>query len=352
MAERKQGKKKWINVILIALILLLSAGIIKLVFFTDRKDTADNNQQTSEEKITEAEVTEEEREEITEGSETFAIFGVDSRSDQIGKGTRSDSIMVANINHETKQIKVASIYRDTYVDIDGHGLDKITHAHSFGGPELAIDTLNRNFDLDIDKYITVNFGNVAEVINDIGGIDLDITSEELKYINGYIDEINRINETDSAHITETGTQHVDGTQAVAYSRIRYTAGGDYKRAERQRTVLLKLFKEAKKQSNMKLIGIANKMLKEIGTNYSSDEVFDVLYYLSKYNMEETKAFPNRLWGGKVDGIWYAVPVTLESNVTEFHKYLFPDEEYEPSDQVQDISNRIRQVVSEPNEELD
>ena len=352
MAERKQGKKKWINVILIALILLLSAGIIKLVFFTDRKDTADNNQQTSEEKITEAEVTEEEREEITEGSETFAIFGVDSRSDQIGKGTRSDSIMVANINHETKQIKVASIYRDTYVDIDGHGLDKITHAHSFGGPELAIDTLNRNFDLDIDKYITVNFGNVAEVINDIGGIDLDITSEELKYINGYIDEINRVNETDSAHITETGTQHVDGTQAVAYSRIRYTAGGDYKRAERQRTVLLKLFEEAKKQSNIKLIGIANKMLKEIGTNYSSDEVFDVLYYLSKYNLEETKAFPNRLWGGKVDGIWYAVPVTLESNVTEFHKYLFPDEEYEPSDQVKDISNRIRQVVSEPNEELD
>lgn len=352
MAERKQGKKKWINVILIALILLLSAGIIKLVFFTDRKDTADNNQQTSEEKITEAEVTEEEREEITEGSETFAIFGVDSRSDQIGKGTRSDSIMVANINHETKQIKVASIYRDTYVDIDGHGLDKITHAHSFGGPELAIDTLNRNFDLDIDKYITVNFGNVAEIINDIGGIDLDITSEELKYINGYIDEINRVNETDSAHITETGTQHVDGTQAVAYSRIRYTAGGDYKRAERQRTVLLKLFEEAKKQSNIKLIGIANKMLKEIGTNYSSDEVFDVLYYLSKYNLEETKAFPNRLWGGKVDGIWYAVPVTLESNVTEFHKYLFPDEEYEPSDQVQDISNRIRQVASEPNEELD
>ena len=352
MAERKQGKKKWINVILIALILLLSAGIIKLVFFTDRKDTADNNQQTSEEKITEAEVTEEEREEITEGSETFAIFGVDSRSDQIGKGTRSDSIMVANINHETKQIKVASIYRDTYVDIDGHGLDKITHAHSFGGPELAIDTLNRNFDLDIDKYITVNFGNVAEIINDIGGIDLDITSEELKYINGYIDEINRVNETDSAHITETGTQDVDGTQAVAYSRIRYTAGGDYKRAERQRTVLLKLFEEAKKQSNIKLIGIANKMLKEIGTNYSSDEVFDVLYYLSKYNLEETKAFPNRLWGGKVDGIWYAVPVTLESNVTEFHKYLFPDEEYEPSDQVKDISNRIRQVVSEPNEELD
>ena len=346
MNKDGNGKKKIISVVLICFIIIVCAVTVKLLLFTDNK-----NAEQKEEDLKEAMSTEQ-HPEITEGSETFAFFGVDSRSNQIGKGTRSDSIMVANVNHETKEIKVASIYRDTYVDIDGHGLDKITHAHSYGGPVLAMDTLNRNFDLDIDKYITVNFGNVAEVVDDIGGIELDITSSEVKYINKYIDEINKVDKTNSSHITAAGTQKVDGTQAVAYSRIRYTAGGDYKRAERQRTVLFKIFEAAKKQSTVKLLKIVDKMMGQIGTNYSSGEVIEVLSYLAKYNMEETKGFPNKLWGGTIGGTWYAVPVTLESNAEALHKYLFDGDAYEPSNRVKEISSEIEQVASTPNEELE
>lgn len=346
MEENSKKKKKIINSILILLIVVLCAVIVKVLFFTEGKETAKKEDKGQETSATE------ESDEITEGSETFALFGVDSRSNQLGKGTRSDSLMVANVNHETKKIRVASVFRDTYVQIEGHGLDKITHAHSFGGPDLAMDTLNQNFDLDIKKYITVNFGNVAEVIDDLGGIELEITSSELNYINSYIDEINKVDKTNSAHITKTGTQRVDGTQAVAYSRIRYTAGGDYKRAERQRTVLMKIFEKAKQESTVKLLEIVDKMMDQIGTNYSSGEVISMLSYLAKYEMEETKAFPNKLWGGKVGGVWYGVPVTLESNAKDLHSYLYPEEKYEPSEKVKEISGQIEQVASTPNEVLE
>ena len=149
------------NKILVLLIILACVVFVKLIFFTETKETGQKEGGQED-------ASAEQYPEITEGADTFAIFGVDSRSDDVGKGTRSDSIMVANVNHETKEIKVASIYRDTYVDIDGHGLDKITHAHAYGGPVFAMDTINRNFDLEIGKYITVNFGNAAEVIDDIG----------------------------------------------------------------------------------------------------------------------------------------------------------------------------------------
>lgn len=344
--EGKRNKKKIINIILVLIIAALIGFIVKVLFFSENKDAKEKENALKEAMSTE------QYQEQTKGSQTFAIFGVDSRSGNLGKGTRSDSIMVVNINHETKKIKAASIYRDTYVDIDGHGLDKITHAHSYGGSVLAMDTINRNFDLDIDKYITVNFGNVAEVIDDIGGIELEITSEELKYINKYIDEINKVENTDSSHISKTGIQKVDGVQAVAYSRIRYTAGGDYKRAERQRTVLLKMFESAKQQNTVKLLGIAKDMMSKIKTNYSSGEVIEVLSYLAKYNMEETKGFPNKLWGGIIEGTWYAVPVTLESNVQALHNYLFDDKNYKASDEVEEISGEIQQVASTPNEILD
>lgn len=344
--EKNSRKKRIIDGILILVIVAMCAVIVKALFLTEDKKAADVKEEQNQEAATEK------SEEITDGSETFAIFGVDSRSNQLGKGTRSDSLMVANVDHETKKIRVASVFRDTYVEIEGHGLDKITHAHSFGGPELAMDTLNRNFDLDIDKYITVNFGNVAEVIDDLGGIELDITSSELNYINEYIDEINKVDGTDSAHITKTGTQKVDGTQAVAYSRIRYTAGGDYKRAERQRTVLMKLFEAAKQESKVKLLEIVDKMMDQIGTNYSSGEVISILSYLAKYQMEETKGFPNKLWGGKVGGVWYGVPVTLESNAADLHSYLYPEKKYEPSETVKEISSQIEQVASAPNEVLE
>lgn len=355
--RKKIGYLKYIVIIVLVILLGLVYSIGKGYLWSDRKKTNSNKWSDEKDGIEKQQGTEdgdktEKIQEKTKGSETFLIFGVDTRAKNLGRGTRSDSIMVVHVNHETKEVKLASIFRDCYVSIDGHGMDKINHAHSFGGPDLAIKTVNRNFDLDIDKYITVNFMNVSKLIDDIGGVSMDITESEVKYINGYIDELNRIEKKNSAHITKPGTYLLDGRQAVAYTRIRYTAGGDYKRAERQRTILFKIFEKAKDLDSVALISLINQFMDEISTNYQINDVTDMLYFLSKYEIAGSKAFPRKLWGGKVDGVWYGVPVTLEENVKEFHEYLYPDEDYKVSDTVLEISNQIRQVADTPNEILE
>ena len=155
------------------------------------------------------------------GYRNIAIFGVDSGADNYGVGNRSDCIIIASINNNTGEIKLISVYRDTYVNIKGHGLDKITHAYSYGEAPLAIKTLNTNLDLNIKEFATVNFDVVKETVDYIGGISMPITSEEVGHISG---------------ITKPGTYTLTGEQALAYSRIRYASGGDYKRTERKTDV--------------------------------------------------------------------------------------------------------------------
>lgn len=334
------------NMMLIIFIAILC--IFFTYFLAFRKDS---NQQKDKKASLAKEVENTENKDISEGSEQFVIFGVDSRSNQLGKGTRSDSILLINVDHSSKKIKVASIFRDCFVNIKGHGLDKITHAHSFGGPQLALDTVNTNFDLDIEHYITVNFLNVIDLVDDLNGIELDITNEELKYLNPLIDSLNTEVKHKSPHITKAGKQKVNGIQAVSYSRIRSTAGGDYKRSERQRTVLFKVFSKAKTMSPLELVDITNEMLEKISSNYSSGEVTDLLYSLSKYKIEGMKGFPTKLWGGKIDGVWYGVPVTLESNAKELHNYLYSDRNYKVSEKVKSISDEIHNFADQPNENL-
>lgn len=334
------------NMLLIILIAILC--IFFTYFLAFRKDSDKTKDETTS-LVKDVENTKDK--DTSENSEQFVIFGVDSTTNQLGKGTRSDSILLVNVDHVTKKIKVASIFRDCFVNIKGHGLDKITHAHSFGGPQLALDTVNTNFDLNLDKYITVNFINVIDIVNDLNGIELDITKAELKHINSIIDGLNTEVKHKSAHITTAGKQKINGVQAVAYSRIRSTAGGDYKRSERQRTVLFKLFSKAKTMNPLELVDITNEMLKKISSNYSSGEVTDLLYSLSNYKIEGMKGFPTKLWGGKINGIWYGVPVTLESNVKDLHQYLYSDKSYRVSEKVKSISNEIHNYVDQPTENL-
>lgn len=345
--NQRERKNNGVLILVIGIILVLCAVLAEIFIFSAKHK--------EKKTIATKKVTESKQQTSSNGNsklETFAIFGVDSRSNQLGKGTRSDSIMVASVDHTTEKVRVVSVFRDSYVDIKGHGLDKVTHAHSYGGPDLAMDTLNRNFDLKIDHYITVNFGNVAEVVDDLGGIKMQVTSEEVKYINHYIDEINKVDKTHSAHITKAGTYQMDGTQAVAYSRIRYTTGGDYKRAERQRTVLMEIFEKAKTKGTTQLMGIVTKMIAKIDTNYATDDVTDLLSYMAQYTIDDSKAVPGKLWGGKIDGVWYAVPVTLENAAQDIHKYLYGQENYNVSNTVKEISDKIQQVKSTPNEEIE
>ena len=170
------------------------------------------------------------------GYRNIVLFGVDARANTYD-GSRSDCIIIASINQDTKDVKLTSIYRDTYVYIEGYGYDKITHAYAYGGPELAINTINKNFDLNITEFVAVNFDAVVDIIDAVGGVNIKIESAELNYINDYINAVDQQMGKRTPKVTRTGNQNLSGVQALAYSRIRYTAGGDYKRAERMRDVL-------------------------------------------------------------------------------------------------------------------
>lgn len=270
----------------------------------------------------------------------IALFGIDSREDDYGRGNRSDCIIIASINKKTNEVKLVSVYRDTYLLLTGRNLDKVTHAYSYGGPELAVSTLNANLDLNIQEYVTVNFDAVVDAVDALGGITMPITSEEVKYINSYIDENNRVTGHNSSHITTAGTYNLDGVQALAYSRIRYTSGGDYKRTERMRDVLEAMLKKAKTLSVSELINFVNIMLPKISTNISSTDIIGLAPSLMNLNISESKGWPEETQGSTIGGVYYGVPVNLEENVEILHEELFGQMDYTCSETVKDISNQI------------
>ena len=204
---------------------------------------------------------------------------------------------------------------------------------------MAVKTLNTNLDLNINEFVTVNFDSVAEAVDQLGGVKLTITAVEVKYINSYIDETSKVTGKTSEHITEPGTYTVDGVQAVAYSRIRYTDGGDYKRTERMRTVIEAMFSKLKTKNLAEINSFADKILPHVYTNISATDIISMVPSMSKYKVTESIGWPYDTKGKTMDR-WYGIPITLESNVTQLHKEAFGEENYTPSDIVKSISESI------------
>ena len=273
----------------------------------------------------------------------YAFFGIDSQTGSMSdRGNRSDSIIVVSINNSTKDVKLLSVYRDTFVSINGN-YSKINAAYSWGGPELAISTINRNLDLNIEKYATVNFKILANIVDSIGGIEVKIDKSILKNLNAYIKDMNRINGGHSSKIHHAGTYTLDGNQAVAYSRIRYTSGGDLARASRQREVLEKIFAKAKKNP-LKMMSVIDKILPQIKTNMDQDELFQMALSVFKYDIKDQQGFP---WDQKelrYYGTYYGFPTTLKENAVRAHKYLFGTKNYQVSDELERINQKIIQRV--------
>ena len=277
-----------------------------------------------------------------QGYRNIALLGIDSREDDYGMGNRSDCIIIASLNEETNQIKLVSVYRDTYVYVTENGkrvLDKITHAYSYGGAQNTLKSLNEALDLNITEYVTVNFDAVIAAVDALGGVTIDIEPNELEYLNTYINATSQSSGIKSSRITSAGKQKLDGVQAVAYSRIRYTSGGDYKRAERMRTVVEAMITKAKQLSIGELNNFANTILPRISTNISTTEIWTLLPRLFSIEIEESIGWPYDVKGITLDR-WYGVPVTLESNVIQLHKELFQEENYEVSETVKEMSNAI------------
>lgn len=284
----------------------------------------------------------EETQERLSGYRNIAIFGIDSRSDDYGLGNRSDCIIIASLNQETNEIKLVSVYRDTYMQVEENGkevLDKVTHAYSYGGAQNAVKALNTNLDLNITEYVTVNFDAVIAAVDAMGGVTIDIDSSELSYINDYIDATSSSSGVKSSHITKTGKQTLDGVQAVAYSRIRYTAGGDYKRTERMRTVIEAMLTKAKTLSISKLNTLVDTILPRVSTNITATDILELVPSIASFNIGESLGWPYET-RGTTSGTYYGVPVTLESNVLQLHQEVFEQSDYVVSDTVKDISDKI------------
>lgn len=284
----------------------------------------------------------EETQERLSGYRNIAIFGIDSRADDYGLGNRSDCIIIASLNQETNDIKLISVYRDTYMQVETKGkqiLDKVTHAYSYGGAQNAVKALNTNLDLNITEYVTVNFDAVIAAVDAMGGVTIDIDSSELKYINDYIGSTSKSSGVKSKSITKTGRQTLDGVQAVAYSRIRYTEGGDYKRTERMRTVITAMLSKAKTLSLGKLNSLVDTILPRISTNITGTEILALAPSIVSFNITESMGWPYETKGITLDR-WYGVPVTLESNVEKLHKEVFDQPDYVVTDTVKEISNQI------------
>lgn len=336
--KAKKKKNKGLRIfgkIILVLVIILAILIATIFWFVNSKL---GKMQKVEINEAELGISEQVDENLSE-YRNIALFGVDSRADDYGVGNRSDCIIIASINNKTKEIKLISVYRDTYVQIEGHGLDKITHAYSYGEAPLAIKTLNKNLDLNIKEFVTVNFDSVAEAVDELGGIQLSITAEEIKYINGYIDETSKVTGKASKHITSAGTYTVDGVQAVAYSRIRYTSGGDYKRTERMRTVIEAMLKKLKTKSLTEINSFADAILPQVYSNISLTDIISLAPDVAKYNVTESIGWPYNTKGITLDR-WYGIPVTLESNVIQLHQEAFGESEYIPSETVKSISQSI------------
>ena len=336
--KSKTGKSKGKKIltvlaIIVLVIIIIVSGVA--AFGYSYLSTKLNKMQQVEISVDELNVSDK----VEEKYRNIAIFGVDSRSDNLGKGNRSDCIIIASINNETKEVRLVSVYRDSYLQIDGHGLDKVTHAYSYGEAPLAINTLNTNLDLNIKEFVTVNFDSVAEAVDALGGIDMEITSAEVKYINSYIDEVESVTGKSSSHITSAGMHRLDGVQAVGYSRIRYTEGGDYKRTERMRDVIEAMVKRLKTKNVGEINDILDTVLPKVYTNISANDIITMIPTMLSYNVTDSIGWPYNTKGITLDR-WYGVPITLESNVKQLHQELFDDEDYEPSDTVKEISNKI------------
>lgn len=284
----------------------------------------------------------------SKGYRNIALFGVDAvTTDQLYKSSRSDTIMIASINMDTGDIKLVSVYRDTYLNKGNDRYGKCNGAYAANGAKQAMSMLNLNMDLAITDFITVGYKAVKECVDGLGGVWIEVDSAELEHINNY--QLSIIRDTDIPQseyvpVTETGNQLLNGLQAAAYCRIRYTKGDDYKRAERQREVVKAMEVQAKKLSLGELTDLLPKVLNHVYTDIDEKDILELLKNINKYSIVDEGGFPLEQYrtsntiGSNGSCI---VPVDLEDNVVWLHEFLFGVENYQVSEAVKECSNRIK-----------
>ena len=292
----------------------------------------------------------------------FVLFGVDSREGEVD-ASNSDSILIVSVHNTTGEVKMVSVYRDTYLGIYGkdgtiYKYFKINSAYAGGGPEAAINTLNMNLDLNITDYATVNFSGVAEIIDTLGGIKVNLTDDEVNQLNHHMKSTISTTGEYAKPIAKSGKNiKLNGIQATTYCRIRKATfydpdtgkaiRDDFGRAARQRSVIMKLVDRAKKASVSELQQMINTVLdgntkkeKIISTSFDFDQIVGMLPIIFDFSLSGSEGFPSELTTGTIDNTSYVLPQGLSQNVTALHEFLYGEENYQPTSTVEEIDSSI------------
>ena len=288
------------------------------------------------------------------GYTTYALFGIDHRDKNTALGgENSDTIIIASVNNDTKDVKLVSVYRDTLLNLGNDTYSKANAAYAYGEAEQAITMLNTNLDLNISEYATVNFNALTTIIDDLGGLDMDMSYAEIVHMNNYCVETSEETGKDYTPIELPDRPddieavqyhyHLNGVQATSYCRIRYTASLDMGRTERQRRVIQMIVSKAKSAGLGKIFKIMDDVFPMVTTSMTKDKILQLLPTLIGYSVDDTTGFPTSYKFSNVKGS-IIVPTTLETNVIELHKFLYGDEAYTPSATVKANSEKILEIV--------
>ena len=336
-AEIKRRRKLIIVFIILEILFLLGTGLYR---YAQNKMSLIQPSQFKPAQVTNPNIPQKKVEEM-EGYWTIALFGVDSRNNSVGKGNNADVIIICNIDQGTGEIKLVSVFRDTYLSVSDNGLyNKINQAYFLGGPEQAVEALNRNLDLQIDDFATFNWKAVVDAVNILGGVDVELSKAEFYYINAYITETVEATGVGSYQLKQAGLNHLDGVQAVAYARLR-KMDTDFARTERQREIIDLCFQKLKKSDFAVVNNVMEAVFPQILSSVTIDDIIPAARNLTKYTIADTMGFPAARSDANMGKKGACViPQTLESNVTLLHQFLFGDENYQPSDMVKKISAKI------------
>ena len=346
-SAREREKKKRGKIILFIVeifILLIMVAVLYAVLKVEKVGKVDLNE---EKLVINEEVKERAETTKMKGYRNIALFGVDSTTGALAKNTRSDTIIIASINLDTGDCKLVSVYRDTYLNLSNDTYNKCNAAYMKGGPEMAINMLNMNLDMNITDFITVGFAGLADTIDALGGVMIDVDEAEINHLNSYQFTMAEDLKRPYKEVTSTGYQLLTGLQATAYCRISYTAGDDFKRTERQREVIMAMADKAKTASVSTLNQIASDVFNEIYTSLDLTEIVELLGGISEYNIVDQAGFPYEEYrttgtiGSKGSCV---IPVDLKESVEWLHKFLF-DEDYTASGEVQSYSEKIKSDTS-------
>ena len=288
---------------------------------------------------------------VMKGYTTIALVGIDSRDDKLKSDWNSDTMIIASINNDTKKVKLVSVYRDTYLCLgededENNSYGLANSAYCTGGAKKMINMLNKNLDMNISDFVTVNFQAVAETVELLGGIDVEMKKEEVVHLNNFCVETSEVTGMDYTPLEEIeGVHHLNGVQAVAYARIRKTSGNDFRRAARQREVIYRIVEKAKNSSIATLNTVLDKIFPMIYTSLTEKEILSMGMNMLSYDIEDQTGFPfDHLYGDTVkeamDGVDCVLPITLESNVIKLHEFLYPEDSYVPSNEVKTYSQEI------------